>query len=149
MDENDNALKPPATLIDGCILASWVHYDPDQPRQVKSRSDILNAVFMRFSEGSYPRGTDTALATIKGDETWGDIYKEWFTNFNVGNGDYQVLIGTRLASLITDNIVMRDNFEDGFYKLVSPLSKQNVESVKNITLLVPQQGLKIPDLRLG
>ena len=76
MDEKNTILKPPTTLIDCCILASWIHFDPDQPRQVKSRDDIFNAVFKRFSEGCYPNGVDVSLSSVEGSETWGKIYQE-------------------------------------------------------------------------
>tara|TARA_Y100000996_G_C22554099_1_gene654838 strand:- start:607 stop:1056 length:450 start_codon:yes stop_codon:yes gene_type:complete len=149
MDEKNAILKPPTALIDCCILASWIHFDPDQPRQVKSRDDIFNAVFKRFSEGCYPNGVDVSLSSAKGSETWGKIYQEWFTNFNIPNADYQVVIGTQIAKLISMNIIMRDNFEDGFYKLVSPLSQDIIDNIKTTTLLVPQLGIDIPELRLG
>ena len=99
MDDKNTILKPPTALIDCCILASWIHYDPDQPRQVKSRDDIFNAVFKRFSEGSYPSGIDIALSSEIGSETWGSIYDEWFTNFNIPN--YSIF---RITFWIFDNI---------------------------------------------
>ena len=149
MDDKNTILKPPTALIDCCILASWIHYDPDQPRQVKSRDDIFNAVFKRFSEGSYPSGIDIALSSETGHETWGSIYHEWFTNFNIPNGQYQVVIGTQIAKLISMDIIMRDNFEAGFYKLVKPLSQDIVDTIKSTTLSIQQIGIEIPELRLG
>ena len=44
---------------------------------------------------------------------------------------------------------MRDNFEDGFYKLVKPLSQDIVDTIKSTTLSIPQIGIEIPELRLG